>query len=257
NTILTCLLEKHYLTWSYTGEILKKEKIYKSKWKKVVGKRMGKREHEPVCHAYDPCAQERWHLENVPSNKVMPFGLTNAHSTFMRLINHVLRSLIGKCVVVCFDDLFIYSIYLNDHLLHETLFANLEKCIFFINEIIFLGFVVGSHRVKFDREKEWPKPKIVGEVRSFHGLASFYQIFVKNFSSLVSPLNDVVKESVGKRLCVPMSPIRKLLVKKAHEGGLTGDIPITPWVNISRDCMLGLPRSKRGKDSIFLVVGKF
>ncbi|RDY08881.1 Retrovirus-related Pol polyprotein from transposon 17.6, partial [Mucuna pruriens] len=34
-------------------------------------------------------------------------------------------------------------------------------------------------------------PKIVGKVKSFHELGSFYKIFVKDFSSLATPLNDV------------------------------------------------------------------
>ncbi|RDY09307.1 Retrovirus-related Pol polyprotein from transposon 17.6, partial [Mucuna pruriens] len=118
---------------------------------------------------------------------VMPFGLTNVPSTFMRMMNHVLRSLIGKCVVVYFDDILIYTTCLNDHLLHmnvkKDLFSNLEKCTFCTNEeVTILGFVFGSHGVKVDEEKvkaiqKWPTPKISKEVRSFHRLASFYKRF--------------------------------------------------------------------------------
>ena len=51
--------------------------------------------------------------------------------------------------------------------------------------------------------REWPTPKSIIEVRSFHGLASFYCRFVKNFNTLAAPLTEIVKKSMGfkERLC--------------------------------------------------------
>ncbi|KAL2223912.1 UNVERIFIED_CONTAM: Transposon Ty3-I Gag-Pol polyprotein [Sesamum indicum] len=142
---------------------------------------------------------------------VMTFGLSNAPSTCMRLMNHVLRAFIGKFVVVYFDDILVYSRTLEEHVTHlkqvlevlrkEWLFGNLKKCDFCTNKVIFLGFVVSSEGNTVDEEKvkaiqDWPTPTTIGEVRSFHGLASFYRRFVKDFSTMAAPLNELTKKNV-------------------------------------------------------------
>ena len=143
---------------------------------------------------------------------VMPFGLTNAPSTFMRLMNHVLRAFLGKFVVVYFDDILIYSKCLDDHVEHvrcvldvlraESLFANLKKCTFCMEKVVFLGYVVSANGIEVDEEKvkairEWPTPNNASEIRSFHGLASFYRRFIREFSSIATPLNEIVKKNIG------------------------------------------------------------
>ena len=141
---------------------------------------------------------------------VMPFGLTNAPSTFMRLMNHVLRAFLGKFVVVYFDDILIFSRSLEEHVTHlrlvlsvlkeEKLFANLVKCSFCTEKVVFLGFVVSTKGVEMDEEKvkaiqEWPTPTTISQVRSFHGLASFYRRFVRDFSNIAAPLTKVIKKN--------------------------------------------------------------
>jgi hypothetical protein len=42
--------------------------------------------------------------------------------------------------------------------------------------------------------KNWPSLKNIFEVRSFHGLASFYRKFIRNFSGISAAMMDTVKK---------------------------------------------------------------
>ena len=63
--------------------------------------------------------------------------------------------------------------------------------------------------------KDQPIATSASEVRSFHSLASFYRLFVKDFSIIAIPLTEVMKKEVrfvwGKAWDVAFQKLKEIL----------------------------------------------
>src|SRR5450631_91156 len=69
-----------------------------------------------------------------------------------------------------------------------------SKCCLLRTEVAFLGHLVSDKGVATDPEKiamikDWPRPTILTELRSFVRICSYYRKFIFQFSQIASPLH--------------------------------------------------------------------
>jgi len=134
---------------------------------------------------------------------VIFFGLTNSPATFQTMMNNLLRDLVvEEKVAVFIDDVMVATETEEEHdeimeevlrrLEENDLFVKLEKCVWKVREVGFLGVIIGEDGVRIEKEKvqgviEWPVPKSVKDVQKVLGLANYYRWFVKDFAKIVKP----------------------------------------------------------------------
>ncbi|GBG88512.1 hypothetical protein CBR_g47983 [Chara braunii] len=136
----------------------------------------------------------------------MSFGLTNTPATFQAAMTNEFHAMLDRFVLVYLDDILVYSRTLKDHLGHlrrvlETLRhtkykANRDKCEFVRQELEYLGHFVIPEGISPLSDKtqviqEWPEPRNVTDVRSFLGLAGYYQRFIKGYSKIAAHLTKL------------------------------------------------------------------
>ncbi|XP_025752898.1 uncharacterized protein LOC112841852 [Oreochromis niloticus] len=157
----------------------------------------------------------------------MPQGVTNAPSTFQRVMEKCMGSMNLKEVLVFLDDLIVFSNTLEEH--EERLLRVLnrlkefglklspEKCHFFQKSVRYLGHIVSEQGVETDPDKisaltTWPRPTNLSELKSFLGFTGYYRRFVKDYSKIARPLNDLTAGYV---------PAKKL---KHHKSSSNSDL---------------------------------
>ncbi|KAF1327267.1 reverse transcriptase, partial [Globisporangium splendens] len=146
---------------------------------------------------------------------VMPQGLTNAPTTFNRCVMQLLRP-VRDFAPSYFDDVFIHSRASDaasdvevhrEHLRKllnlmrkHKLYANIQKCMFGVDEIPVLGCFVGKNGVRPDPEKikainDWPVPTSQKDLRKFLGLATYLHNYCRG---IIRPLSSLLKKDVDR-----------------------------------------------------------
>jgi len=95
---------------------------------------------------------------------VMFFGMTNSLATFQAMMNEILRDLINKGKVVVFiDNVLVRMETEEEHneiveeilrrLKENDLYIKLEKCMWKVRKIGFLGIVIGLNGIEMEKKK--------------------------------------------------------------------------------------------------------
>lgn len=135
----------------------------------------------------------------------LPFGVASAPALWQRAMDQVLQKIpFTSCIL---DDMIISGRTDEEHLqnlrfvlqrLQEYgLKANLEKCEFFQEKLMYCGHVISQEGLQKSPEKvdavlKAPKPENLQQLRSFLGLVNYYRRFLPDLSTIEGPLNELL-----------------------------------------------------------------
>lgn len=140
------------------------------------------------------------------------FGLASSPGIFQKFMVNLFKDI--PDVVIFYDDILIKSKDLDSHIktierVFEVLQQNglkikKKKCEFMADQVQYLGFIINKDGVKVNPDKikpivEMPHPTTATELKSFLGMVNFYGKFIKNLSSFLVPLYDLLKK--GRHFC--------------------------------------------------------
>ena len=137
----------------------------------------------------------------------LPFGVSAAPSIYQRTIDGVLQGIPNVCVNL--DDILITGKTNSEHLMNlNAVLTRLEeagmrlkrkKCSFLPPKVEYLGHAISVDGLQPTNRKirtitQAPVPRDVKQLRAFLGLNNYYGKFIKNLSSLLSPLYKLLEK---------------------------------------------------------------
>jgi RNase H-like domain found in reverse transcriptase/Reverse transcriptase (RNA-dependent DNA polymerase) len=140
---------------------------------------------------------------------VMFFGMCNSPETFQAMMDSIFSDMIEEQkVIVYMDNILIFAENQEElqkrmkqvlqQLREHNLFLKPKKCKFNKTTMEYLGLIIQEGKlsigpIKHSGIRDWPIPTTVKQVRGFIGFANFYRQFIKKFSKLILPLNNLLR----------------------------------------------------------------
>ena len=140
-------------------------------------------------------------------------GFVTLQTTFQRLMQNCLGELNLTYALIYLDDVIVFSRTKEEHLHHlRVVFAHFlehelklkpSKCHFLQDEITFLGHEISAKGMKpgmanLKAIAEMAPPKMYTEIQHFTGMTGFFRWFIKGYSKIAKPLNDLLEGEASK-----------------------------------------------------------
>lgn len=187
----------------------------------------------------------------------VPQGMRNSPSTFARAMEAIFSDMNMMEILLYLDDILIFSDSFEDHLgriqrvlerlVENNLKVSPKKCHWLRERVTYLGYTISNQGISTDPDKvkvivEWPLPQKCEQLASFMGLAGFYRRFIKNFSAVAKPLQELTNGDPSTTItwdekCIETFGLLKTLISSA---------PVLAHPDFRREFIVEIDASFRG-----------
>ena len=197
----------------------------------------------------------------------MPYRLCNAPATFQRLMQNCLGELNLTYALIYLDDAIVFS-QTEEECLHclRVVFARFlehglklkpSKCHFLQDEITFLGHEISAEGMKpgtanLKAITEMAPLKMYTEIQRFTGMTGFFRWFIKGYSKIAKPLNNLLEGEASKLKAeeVELSPDALKAFDELKLRCMTGNVLV--FADFKKPFWLETDTSKEGLGAVLL-----